>query len=77
MFVSITKIKSRHNAGWILQEQDWDLERAVSWFYEYKHEEQYKGGLLTEDEFDGHEYGKYTTCKYIEILCSNFKIVIA
>ena len=37
-FVSITRIKLRYNAGVVLQQQSWDLDKAIAWFNEHKND---------------------------------------
>ena len=49
-FVRITRIKSRYIAESVLQEQDWDLDKAIAWFNEHKDDDEEKGFLETEDE---------------------------
>ena len=50
--VSITRMRWREWAEWILQGVDWNLDRATAWFYEHKNDDEYKDGLKTEDEFN-------------------------
>ena len=35
---------------WVLQEQDWDLDKAIAWFNEHKDDDEEKDYLQTEDE---------------------------
>ena len=61
-FVSITKIKSCNNAGWVLREQGWNLDLALSWFYEHRYDDEFKEFLITDDESTDERQGKIATC---------------
>ena len=58
-FVSITRIKNRDNAEWVLEEQGWDLDKALAWFYEHKDDEEEREYFETEMEEDEERQGKY------------------
>ena len=73
-FVNVTKIKSRNNAGWVLKEQEWDLDRAISWFYQHRYDKKYKDALETEDELTEEGKGNIVvSCN--ESLCLNVYVV--
>ena len=54
-FVSITKIINWDNAKWILEEQNWDLEKALAWFYEHKDDEENLEYFGTEEDEESEE----------------------
>lgn len=58
-FVSITRLRSRNNAGCVLQEQGWDLDKAISWLYEHKDDDEYKKVLVTELEMINEKPGSF------------------
>ena len=50
--VSITRMRWRDWAEWILENEDWNLDRAITWFHNHKNDIEYKDRLETEDELN-------------------------
>ena len=68
--MSITKIKSCNNAGWVLQKQGWNLDLALSWFYQHRYDDEFKEFLISDDESTYKKQGKNAICTSDEL---NFK----
>ena len=57
--MKITKVKSRNNAEWLLEEERWNLDSAIAWFYEHKDDDDKKEYFETEIEEGTEEQGKF------------------
>ena len=70
-FVSITKMEDRHYAGVVLQENGWNLDKAIAWFHEHKNDDEYRHRLKTENEGNAEEHGNNDVSKFKLFLVYN------
>ena len=57
--MKITRVKDRDNAEWLLEKEGWNLDSAITWFYEHKDDDEAKVYFKTEIEEDTEEPGKF------------------
>ena len=66
-FVSIAKmdiLENIDNAGVILQENGWNLDKAIAWFYEHKNDDEYRRRLKTKNGGNTEKHGNYDISKF-------------
>ena len=76
-FVSVTKmdiLENIDNAGVILQQNGWNLDKAIAWFYEHKNNDEYRHRLKTKNGGNTEKQGNYDVSKFNLCLVNNINV---